>query len=41
MILFFERKMLRFVGIGDDFASVHDTIACFRNLTHFFYDKFV
>ena len=36
MILFFKRKMFMFVGIGDDFASVHDTIACFRNLTHFF-----
>lgn len=27
--------MLRLVAIGDDFASVHDAIACFRDLAHF------
>jgi len=28
--------MLRLVAIRDDFASVHDAIACFWDLAHFF-----
>ena len=36
LILFLEREMLMLVIVGDDFASIHDTIACFRNFAHFF-----
>ena len=36
LILFFLREMLMLVIVGDDFASIHDTIACFRNFAHLF-----